>query len=84
MTVTVDHRLMQLLVCPVCKGPLRARSPDAGSVQGLECPADRLLFPVRDGIALMLESEARSLDEGEAAGASSTLPPSPPSSPPAA
>ena len=66
MTVTPDHRLMQLLVCPVCKGSLRARSADNGGLAGLEGPADRLLFPVRDGIPLMLESEALPLDDADA------------------
>jgi len=54
----MDTRLMELLVCPVCKGPL---SFDHAQ-QELICNADRLAFPVRDGIAIMLESEARSLD----------------------
>lgn len=53
---------MELLVCPVCKGPL---SFDHAQ-QELICNADRLAFPVRDGIAIMLESEARSLDPVDA------------------
>ena len=54
----MDHRLLELLVCPLCKGPLELqRSPPE-----LVCNADRLAFPVRDGIAVMLESEARSID----------------------
>ena len=55
----MDTRLMELLVCPICKGPLtRERDPDE-----LHCAADRLAFPIRDGIPVMLEAEARSLDE---------------------
>jgi uncharacterized protein len=54
----MDTRLMELLVCPVCKGPLR-HEPDTHE---LICPADRLAFAIRDGIAIMLEAQARPLD----------------------
>lgn len=59
----METRLLELLVCPICKGPLRHLRPPAQERQELVCPADRLAFPVRDGIPVMLESEARSLDE---------------------
>ena len=49
---------MELLVCPLCKGPLTL---DA-QTRELVCNADRLAFTVRDGIAIMLVDEARSLD----------------------
>ena len=66
--MSLDHRLLDLLVCPVCKGPLQAHRDDAGQLVELQCPADRLGFPVRDGIPVMLEHEARSLDaQGDAA-----------------
>lgn len=55
----MDTRLIELLVCPICKGPL-THERDA---RELVCPADRLAYPIRDGIAVMLESQARSLDE---------------------
>jgi len=55
----MDTRLIELLVCPVCKGPLQ-RKPQ-GSY--LICHADRLGFPIRDGIPVMLENEAMPLDE---------------------
>jgi uncharacterized protein YbaR (Trm112 family) len=55
----MDTRLIELLVCPVCKGPLQ-RKPQG---QYLICHADRLGFPIRDGIPVMLENEALSLDE---------------------
>ena len=58
----MDHRLIDLLVCPLCKGPLRAERAPGEPLRELICPADRLAFPVRDGIAVMLESEARPLD----------------------
>jgi uncharacterized protein YbaR (Trm112 family) len=63
----MDNRLLELLVCPLCKGPLewhRERSE-------LTCAADRLAYPVRDGIPVMLESEARPLDAPAASGAGS-------------
>lgn len=59
----MDNRLLELLVCPLCKGPLQHQRPPQHERQELVCPADRLAFPVRDGIPVMLESEARSLDE---------------------
>ena len=54
----MDTRLIQLLVCPVCKGPLQ-RAPQG---EHLVCKADRLAFPIRDGIPIMLVSEARKID----------------------
>ena len=63
--MTIDHRLIELLVCPVCKGPLTLeRNADAQPAE-LVCPADRLAFPIRDGIPVMLESEARTLTTEE-------------------
>ena len=57
----MDRRLLDLLVCPLCKGPLdHRRAPEE-----LVCPADRLAFPVRDGIAVMLEGEARAIGDDE-------------------
>lgn len=58
----MDHRLIELLVCPVCKGPLELLRDEAAHPTELACPADRLAFPIRDGIPVMLESEARNLD----------------------
>jgi uncharacterized protein YbaR (Trm112 family) len=60
--MTLDHRLIDLLVCPLCKGPLRAERVAGEPLRELVCPVDRLAFPVRDGIAVMLESEARTLE----------------------
>jgi uncharacterized protein YbaR (Trm112 family) len=54
----VDNRLLDILVCPICKGPLEHRKAD----RELVCPRDRLAFPIRDDIPVMLESEARRLD----------------------
>lgn len=55
----MDHRLIDILVCPLCKGPLQ-REREAAE---LVCPRDRLAFPIRDGIPVMLEEEARRLAE---------------------
>ena len=53
----MDHKLLDILVCPVCKGPLvYAKAP-----QELICKPDRLAFPIKDGIPVMLEDEARKL-----------------------
>lgn len=61
----MDNRLIELLVCPLCKGPLKARRDDAQQIIGLVCPVDRMLFPIHDGIPVMLESEALPVeDEG--------------------
>ena len=58
----MDTRLIELLVCPVCKGPLQRPAQS----QLLVCHADRLGFPIRDGIPVMLENEAVALDENGA------------------
>jgi uncharacterized protein YbaR (Trm112 family) len=59
--MSLDHRLIDLLVCPLCKGPLELRRDTEQRPQDLTCRADRLAFPIRDGIPVMLESEARPL-----------------------
>ena len=58
----MDIRLLNLLVCPICKGPLQHWRPPQQEQQELVCTADRLAFPVRDGIPVMLESQARTLE----------------------
>ncbi|HNA30051.1 MAG TPA: Trm112 family protein [Thiobacillaceae bacterium] len=57
----MDPKLLEILVCPLCKGPLVYRR----DVSELVCKADRLAFPIRDGIPVMLEDEARRLEESE-------------------
>lgn len=57
----MDSKLLDILVCPICKGPLVYHK----AVQELICKADRLAFPIRDDIPVMLESEARTLSEDE-------------------
>jgi uncharacterized protein YbaR (Trm112 family) len=58
----MDHRLIDLLVCPLCKGALTMLRDPATNSAELVCTADRLAFPIRDGIPVMLESEARATD----------------------
>jgi uncharacterized protein YbaR (Trm112 family) len=55
---TMDSRLLDILVCPICKGPLRLDKEH----QTLDCKADHLAFPIRDGIPVMIDSEAVSID----------------------
>ena len=61
MSSAIDPRLLEILVCPLCKGPLVYRREAAELV----CKADRLAFPVKDGIPVMLEDDARRLDPAE-------------------
>jgi uncharacterized protein YbaR (Trm112 family) len=60
----MDARLLEILVCPLCKGPLVYRKA-AGE---LVCKADRLAYPVKDDIPVMLEEEARKLPADEEVG----------------
>jgi uncharacterized protein YbaR (Trm112 family) len=55
----MDKRLLELLVCPICKGPLR--SVGSGNAVELICRPDRLAYAVRDGIPVMLPEEARAV-----------------------
>lgn len=57
----IDKKLLAILVCPVTKAPLEY---DAAK-QELICKPSGLAYPVRDGIPVMLESEARPLTEEE-------------------
>ena len=54
----MDTKLLQILVCPVTKGPL-IYDKKAGE---LISKSARLAYPIRDGIPVMLEDEARKLD----------------------
>jgi uncharacterized protein YbaR (Trm112 family) len=66
MTV-LDHRLIDLLVCPLCKGRLVMLRDDAHKPAALACAPDRLAFPIRDGIPVMLEGEAQPYDPEDSA-----------------
>ena len=60
----MDKKLLEILVCPLCKSDLIYKKEE----QELICKADRLAFPIRDEIPVMLENEARkiSLEEYDA------------------
>jgi hypothetical protein len=72
--MSLDHRLIDLLVCPVCKGALEMRRDADQRPAALTCHADRLAFPIRDGIPVMLESEALPLDAAAATGPGAAAP----------
>lgn len=59
MSSAVDPKLLEILVCPLCKGKLVPGRNE------LVCKADRLGFPVKDAIPVMLEEEARKLPPEE-------------------
>jgi hypothetical protein len=56
----VDARLLDVLVCPLCKGPLDYDK----AAQELICRADKLAYPIRDGIPVMWVNEARAINAG--------------------
>ena len=53
----MDAKLLDILVCPLCKSPLLYRKTE----QELICKADRLAYPIQDDIPVMLADEARTL-----------------------
>ena len=53
----MDKKLLEILACPICKGSLVYMKENAELI----CKADRLAYPVRDGIPVMLEEEARKI-----------------------
>ena len=57
----MDKKLLEILACPLCKGRVEYRK----QAQELICRFDRLAFPVRDGIPVMLENEARQMSSEE-------------------
>lgn len=59
----MDKRLLELLVCPICKGPLRHVMD--GATGELVCRPDRLAYAVREGIPMMMPEDARALDAGD-------------------
>lgn len=54
----MDAKLLDILACPLCKGPLQY----VKARQVLVCRADRLAYPIKEGIPVMLEDEARHLE----------------------
>lgn len=57
----MDAKLLDILVCPLCKSPLLYRKAE----QELICKADRLAYPIQDDIPVMLADEARVLTAEE-------------------
>lgn len=57
----MDTRLLEILACPLCKGALVHHREQAVLV----CRLDRLAFPIRDDVPVMLEEEARTLPPGD-------------------
>jgi uncharacterized protein YbaR (Trm112 family) len=57
----MDGRLLEILVCPLCKGPLLHRKAQSELV----CRPCRLAYPIKDDIPVMLEDEARKLPPEE-------------------
>ena len=55
----VDAKLLEILVCPLCKGPLKFDKEK----QELICRADRLAYPIRDGIPIMWVDQARAIEQ---------------------
>ena len=53
----MDDRLSDILACPVCKGPLKLQR----AAQVLVCRAERLAFPIKDGVPMLIEEDARQL-----------------------
>jgi uncharacterized protein YbaR (Trm112 family) len=57
----MDAKLLEILVCPVCKGPLVYKKAESELI----CKPCRLAYPIKDGIPVMLEDEARQLPVDE-------------------
>lgn len=57
----MDKKLLDILVCPICKGPLVYRKEE----KELVCRFDRLAYPIKNEIPIMLENEARTMDSEE-------------------
>ena len=53
----MDTRLLEILACPICTGPLKYQR----NAEVLVCRLDRLAYPIRDDVPVMLEEEARQL-----------------------
>jgi len=57
----MDKKLLDILVCPICKGPLIHKMEN----EELICRFDRLAYPIREGIPVMLQNEARQMTSEE-------------------
>jgi uncharacterized protein YbaR (Trm112 family) len=66
----MDHKLLDILVCPICKGRLHFNDDKTGLI----CRADKLVYPIEDGIPIMLEAQAKPLDDATGSASASTSP----------
>ncbi|MDQ2993637.1 MAG: Trm112 family protein [Pseudomonadota bacterium] len=57
----MDSKLLDILACPICQGKLQYKKNE----QELVCRFDRLAYPIRDGIPIMLPRDARQLSSSE-------------------
>lgn len=57
----MNHKLLDVLVCPICKGDLVYKKDS----EELICRFDKLAYPIRDDIPVMLENEARTVSSEE-------------------
>ena len=57
----MDRKLLDILVCPICKGPLIYKKAEAELI----CKPDRLAYPIRDETPVMIEEEARHVSAEE-------------------
>ncbi len=57
----MDHRLLEIVACPACKGKLNYNKEN----NELVCKFDRLAYPIREGIPVMLTTEAREMTSEE-------------------
>ncbi len=64
MESIMEPRLLEILVCPLCKGKLQHNRDQ----QELICRPDAVAFPIRDGIPVMLEAEARVIEPDQKSG----------------
>ena len=62
--MTIDGKLLAILVCPLCKGKLEYKKEQ----QELWCKAEGLAYPIEDDIPIMLDTEARQLSTDEKLG----------------
>lgn len=56
--MAINQELLDLLVCPACKTPVKLTFDDQGAEHGLRCPTCKLVYPIRDGFPVMIKEEA--------------------------
>ncbi|MEE1673035.1 Trm112 family protein [Agarivorans aestuarii] len=59
--MSVEHNLLEIVACPLCKGKLHYDKPN----NELVCKFDRLAYPIKDGIPVLLVNEAREMSANE-------------------